>query len=65
MTQTRVTPGVKSPKKLLRFVLTAARKQADYAAQRKLYTDMCLKDFKLRQDAIKSIQPKEPTDGQT
>ncbi len=65
MTQTRVTPGVKSAKKLLRFQLIAARKQRDYAEQRKQYTDLCLKEFKLRQDAIKSIQPKEPTDGQT
>jgi hypothetical protein len=55
MTQTKVTPGVKSAKKLLRFQLIAARKQRDYEEKRRAYTDLCLKDFKLRQDAIKAL----------
>jgi len=62
-TQTKFTPGVKSAKKLLRFQLIAARKQRDYEEKRRAYTDLCLKDFKLRQDAIKSLQPKDPADG--
>lgn len=61
MQQSKITPGVKSPKKLLRFVLIAARKQRDYAMRRKEYTDLCLKDFKLRQDAVKALAQIAPS----
>lgn len=60
MTQTEFTPGVKSAKKLLRFQLIAARKQRDYEEKRRAYTDLCLKDFKLRQEAIKTMVERDP-----